>query len=272
MVSTSFSDRITTGRIGHFLFANGKALEQSYMKISSGKNVQGPSDSVGDYFRSEQTSTNIKSYDTVSRSIDEMAEVLDYAESANRFIWDDVAEMQGLVKDYYAAGVSDETKATLESQFNQAKFRIQKTQEGAVWDGKDVLKDSSSTPLMSINTDPHNLSQKFSISFDSSKVVDVSVLDITAGETEATDAIEVQYGRTASFAAQLTGYKYGIYAQRKMAEVISKESEATLNSIQDIDEAKEIISMTKRSVQQQAALSMFAQAGMRQSSILKLVS
>ncbi len=272
MFTSAFSGGVTGARIGNFFYANGKELQRSFVKLASGRSISSPSDGVGDYFRSADYSTRKKEYGSVARSIDEATAVVDYTEQANRMIWDDLLSMRGLVKDYYAAGVTADEKTALEAEFEVVKTRIAKTQEGAVYDGKEVLTDSSAVPLVSINTNPHDIDQRFAVSFAADKIVDASLLNIAAGEAVVESALEDQVGRAASFGAQLSGYRYGLEAQRKVTEGAIGGNEELMDTILDVDEARELFATTKRSIQQQAALSMFAQHGVNQGRMIALIS
>jgi len=200
-----------------------------------------------------------------------MSELLDYTEKANRMVWDDIYQMKSMVKDYYSPAMTADKQKIIALQFDQAKIRIVQTQEGAVWDGKDVLRDSSAKPLISINTNPNDYAQRYTVSFGSETIVDSMGLDITAGEDAVNEALETQWGKSASFAAQLTGYRYGLNAQRNMSEVIADGNSESYNTIQNVDDVKELFFMTKQTIQQQAATSMLAQAGMKQGNMLRLV-
>ncbi len=272
MFTSAFGNAITSGRIGSFLYSNGKEIQGSYVKIASGQSVSAPSDRVGDYFRSAEYSVKNKEYDGVTRSIDEATAMINYSEQANRMIWDDLHDMQALVKDYYNTATSVEEQNVLQLEFEELKSRITMTQKGASYDGRDVLSDSSADPLISINTNPHDLSQKFEVSFDADTVVDVLALDITVGENDAMDALEKEVEHAGGYGAQLTGYRYGLEAQRKLSQVTIEENGNTINTIQDVDEAQELFSLTKRTIQQQAATSMFAQSKMSKSNMLILVA
>jgi len=263
---------ILSSRISSFMYTNGKELESSYVKIASGKNVQDPSDGAGDYLRSESYTVRNKEYGNVGREVDQSLSTINYAEKANGLIWDDLNEMEGLVNDYYRDGVSADEKFILGLQFEEAKKRIVRTQEGAVWDGKEVLADSSASPLVSMNTNPSDLSQRYEVSFGADKIVDVSLLSLGVDEATDRDALEEQTGRAASYAAQLTGYRYGINAQRKIVNTTIDNNTRTYETIQNIDDAQELFDMTKKSVQQQAARSFFAQNSMHQGSVLALVA
>jgi len=271
MVSTATSDLLTAARIGLFLNSNGNDLERSFVRVASGKNISKVSENVTDFFRAEHYSRSSNEYGKVTQTIDEVTGLLDYTEQSNRLILDDLFQMKGMIKDYYAAGATADQKATIEKQFNQAKWRIEKTQEGASYDGKSVLLDSSASPLISINTNPREFDQRFEVSFGADLIVDAMSLDIAAGETVSSDALDEQWARAASFSGQLNGYRYGLNAQRKMSEVIAKESDISVNIIQSVDDAREILSITKKSIQQQAAMSMFAQKQMSQGGLLQLV-
>ncbi len=263
---------ILSSRISSFMYTNGKELENSYVKIASGKNIQDPSDGAGDYLRSESYTVRNKEYGKVGRLVDESLSVINYAEQANTMIWDDLSEMEGLVNDYYRDGASTDEKYAIGLQFEELKKRIVQTQEGAVWDGKEVLSDSSADPLVSINTDPSDVSQRYEVSFDTDKIVDVTLLSLGVDEATDRDALEEQTGRAASYAAQLTGYRYGINAQRKIVDTSIDNNTRTYETIQNIDDAQELFDMTKKSVQQQAARSFFAQNSMHQGSVLALVA
>lgn len=272
MFTSSISGGMSGTRFSSFFYSNGKELQNSFVKLASGKSISAPSDGVGDYFRSEDYSAKKKEYNKVTRKIAEGIAVIDYAEQANRMIWDDLESMKLLAKDYYKAGVTADEQAVIISEFEEIKTRIAKTQQGAVYDGKEVLSESSAAPLFSVSVNPHDLSQTFEVAFGADKVVDASGLDITAGEATFETALEEQVGRSAKYGAQLTGFRYGLNTQYRLAENTIDGNDESLRSILDVDEAKELFATTRRSIQQQAATSMFAQHGVNQGSVLQLVA
>lgn len=271
MFTTAFGGGITSARIGNFVTENGNAMERSFLKVASGRTISTPSHGVGDYFRSAEYSRQGKKYDTVVRAITEAESLLDYAERSNQMIWDDLVQMEGLAKDYYADGATLEEQEVLKIEFEELKVKLTETQENAQYNGKNVLADSSVSPLVSVNTNPFNVDQRYEISFDSGKIVDVSAFDITAGKDVVLDGIAQEVDRSASYGAQLTGYRYGLHAQKKVSEASEESSRDRLETIQSVDVAAELFTLTKRSVQQQAAQAMFAQNAMNQGSMLLLV-
>lgn len=272
MFTLSFGGNLAGGRIGNFINKNSQKMQESYIKVASGKAINTPSDGAGEYIRSDSLEINANKYSNILKDISQGESVINYSEKSNTFIWDDLFQLKGLVKDYYKSNVSTNEKETIEKEFNAIKNRIIDTQKNAIYDGKNVLQDSSTDPLYSFSIDPHDLDNKFIISFDSNTIVDATSFDITIGESAINDLLDKEVEHSSNYGAKLTGYRYGINAQRKLATLTQKGENDSVKSIKGIDEAGEIAKLTKRSIQQGAATSLFAQSQMYQKSVLKLIN
>lgn len=274
MISGISQLNLAAYRIAGFYQTNGKQLASNLVRLSSGKKFNKPSDSATDYFRSQKIQMDIRGYGEVRRNLGGAIAMMDVLERAGTYLFDDLTRMKELVGLYYDDSASDEEKAAYEAEFNTFISRVSGIIDSTYYDGRKVIQDTTATsPLRSINLDPNNISSTFDIDFNSSQVVeaaDINLLDITVGEAAAESAVQTQLDKAGAYLGRVSGYIYGLNSQFNLVENKVENYEKADSNISDIDTAKEMANMVKKSICQQSSIAMLGQANMLKQSVLAL--
>lgn len=272
MISGTSQLDLATFRIASFYKINGSKLSNNFIKIASGTKVPEPKYNIADYFRAKEFNNNINVYKTVQRDIGDALAMIEVAEQAATQVFDDLTEMRDFVKQYYDADATDEQKIFIKEAFDVIASRVNDTINDTYYDGKQLISDTvgAGAPLKSFILNPKDISQTFTIDFDSNDVADTSALDITVGEVAATNAVQAELDKAASYLGKVSGYRAGLNAQYNIVENTVINSKEAVSNMADTDDAKEFAESVKRSISQQSSMAMLAQSNILKQSVLAL--
>ncbi len=271
MISTdSFS--ITASRIANFYNINGAQLSKSLLRFAAQKRFTKPSDNISDYIRSEKIQRENKDYKGIQTELQVALAMMDVAERTAMFVKDDLVRMGELVDRYYDANTTADEQAAIVDEFNLLKTSITDFISNTYYDDKLLIQDTSLTqPLRSIILNPYDITQTFDIDFNSGDVPDVAALDVTVGQAAAGAAVQAELDKAYSYLAKTSGYIFGLNSQYNMAVNKVVNNKAADSVISDVDAAKEMLEITKRSMRQQASAAMLSQLNISRQSVLTLI-
>lgn len=271
MISTdSFS--ITASRIANFYNINGAQLSKSLLRMAAQKRFTKPSDNISDYIRSEKIQRENNDYKGIQTELQVALAMMDVAERTAMFVKDDLVRMGELVDRYYDANTTADEQAAIVDEFNLLKTSITDFISNTYYDEKLLIQDTSLTqPLRSIILNPYDITQTFDIDFDSGDVPDVAALDVTVGQAAAGAAVQAELDKAYSYLAKTSGYIFGLNSQYNMAVNKVVNNKAADSVISDVDAAKEMLEITKRSMRQQASAAMLSQLNISRQSVLTLI-
>lgn len=272
MISGTSQLDLATFRIASFYKINSNEQSNNFVRIASGSRVPEPKHNISDYFRSREFNNNINSYKTIQRDIGESLAMMDVAEHAATLVFDDLTEMLSLVERYYDPDTTTDEQDYIEVAFDVIGSRVADTISNTTYDGKQLVSDTvgGGTPLRNFILNPKDITQMFTIDFDANDVADTLALDITVGQVVATNAVQAELDKAASYLGKVSGYRAGLNAQYNLVENIVVNSKEAVSTITDVNEAEEFAESVKRSISQQSAMAMLAQANVMKQSILFL--
>lgn len=262
---------LSYANVSAFVSSNGRSLLQSMASIASGRKIMHPSDRPADYFLGSSYNVRAKEYDEIKRRLLQASSVLDVAEGSMSHIIDDLRGMKDLVKEYFLPSTTADEKKFISNTFDNLKYLVSHTIENTVFEDKKLLKDSTANPLVSVSIDPYNLQNKFVISFGAETQVDVDGIDLSLSEDALTSAVQEQIDRAAKYLGSLSGYRIGLNSQININEISGTTLSDAARSILGVDNVDEFMSATKRTIQQQAAISMLAQGNALRTNVLNLI-
>ncbi|MDR0304268.1 MAG: hypothetical protein LBH98_05815 [Chitinispirillales bacterium] len=257
--------------ISAFVASNGRVLQQSLMSIAAGQKVMNPSNGVADYFVGNSYNYQAKWYETAKNGLYQAKIILDLASESMSLIFDDLNDIMHLTKEYFKPTTDSINKKIIENKITEIKDLISQTIDNTVFNGKKLLNDSSSQPLIEVNINPNNVNDKFVVSFDAGLEVNVGGIDLTLGESAAIAEIQTQIDCAAKYMGALNAFIYGINSQINLNEISGNTLSEAAKNVLGLDDLDGIITTTKRQIQQQAAISMLAQGNMMRSSVLNLI-
>ena len=272
MLTTAPLD-IASLRLSEFFQANQVSIANSQLRIASGKRINSPSDGSADYFIVQQIRADVQGQQQAGRELSVGGALVDTAKAVGSMVYEDLNRMQQIVKFYYDDGTTDDEKGAYKAEFNAIKNRIAYTINDSSYNGYQLIKDYGSSAMMKIITDPRDYGNTFNISFDAGDVADASGLTLGA-TNKATEqaAVQQQLDKAASYLAKSTVYCDSISTQQDMLDAKNTNYNENADTIENADEGAEVMAMTKKSLYQQIAVSMMAQANMFKAGIATIAA
>ena len=255
--------------IQSFVSSNARTLQSSLVNFAAGQRVMRPSQGISDYFAASSHNYTIRALDNAKRGLFQARTILELAEESMSMVYSDLKDIMDLTKEYFGSN-NDDYKRDLEHQIDTLKSLAIQTIENTIFDGKKVLKDSSSNPLIDISIDPHDIGNKMTISFGEGVEVKINDIDLSS-EDSANETIKAQIQRALGFMGQLNGFKVGIDAQININEIKRSNLMDAIQTAVGADDMDNVFELTKRQIQQQAAVSMLTQGNMMKGSVLNLI-
>jgi len=270
----SISGGSTFAGISAFVSNNHRAILGQMTNIASGLAVMRPADGAADYFMGRKLDVQARAFDAIRRQLQEASALLDVAEGSMTEIFSDLTGMRDLVRRYFDSNTQESERNFITLRINELQSLVQHTVENTVYNGRHLLKDSSQNPLVEIAINPNSRDNIFTITFSDIHEVNMSNFDFSSfkyGE-DALDAVNEQLSRAAKFLGRLSGSRTGLNAQRNLSELARNNSLDQRQNVLGTNDAQEIFTMTRRQIQQQAAMSMLSQGNAMRTSVLSLLN
>ena len=262
------------------LTMNQGKVEGSIKKLSSGLRINGASDDAAGLAISEKMRAQIRGLGQAQDNAQDGISLLQTAEGALQQTTDILQRMRELTIKAQNTGVlTDSDKTSISSELSTLRNEIDRIATSTTFNGKKLLNGTASNLNFKIgaNTDAQDT---ISISIANMNSTGLSsggssafsiAIDTAEHANETLVAIDLAISKVS---AQRTGL--GVL-QNRMEYAISNlgTSEENLTAaesrIRDVDMAEEMVSYTKNSILNQAAMAMLAQANQQPQTILSLL-
>jgi flagellin-like hook-associated protein FlgL len=269
----TISGGTTFGNIAAFVQNNHRAMLGQMSTVASGLNITRPADGAVDFFRGQTLGAQARQLDGIRREFQQASALLDVAEGSMAEIHNDLTSMRDLIRRYFSTNISDNEKTQISQQIEDLKMLVLHTVEHTVFGGRRLLEDSSANPLIKIRNNPNDITQTWTVSFTGNQIVDMSDFDFSTFATreDALDAINDKISQAANFMGHLAGTRFGLNAQYNLGTLkqnTSLEQKQNTLGANDIDE---MMSLTRRQILQQGAVSMLTQGNVMRGSVLNLL-
>jgi flagellin-like hook-associated protein FlgL len=270
---TTAALEVTSLRLSEFYRTNQFVLNDNLLRVASGKRVREPADNSADYFYAHQIRADIKGQQQVRRELAVGGALTDTAKEVGSMVFEDLNRLGEIIQLYYDDNTTDDEKGAYKAEFNAVKNRITDTIANSYYNDYQLVKDYGATPLMKIILDPRDISQTYDISYDAGDVADASglVVGVTDQATEQT-ALQDELDKAASYLAKSVVYSDAISAHQNMLAMKNVHYEDNAAAKENADEGAEVMALVKRSLNQQMAVSMMAQANMFKAGIAAIVA
>jgi flagellin-like hook-associated protein FlgL len=271
MLTTAALD-LTSLRLTEVFKANQFHLSDSLVRVASGKRVRDPSDSSVDYFYVHQMRADVRGQEQVMRELTVGGALVNSAIQVGGMVFEDLNRMGEIIKLYYDPNTTDDEKGAYKAEFEAIKNRVMDTIDNSYYGDYQLVKDYGATPLMKIILDPRDISQTFNVSYDSGDVADASGLALGVAD-QATEqaALQAQLDKAASYLAKSVVYGDSISSHQNMLATKNVRYLQNADEIENADEGAEIMSLIKKSLNQQMTASMMAQAHVFKAGIVAIV-
>jgi len=235
-------------------------LNDSLVRIASGKRINKPSDDFAGFFRASGVKSDIAGYQTVKQDLTDLKGMADYASQVGSDVLEALDELKTLAQNY--AATTDANEQTLISNdFTVKTGELTNMIADAQYNGSAVM---TAATLDTKNLDPDGNSS-FDVTFAAGDILTVGNLDVTS---EA--SIDTEIAVATNYASKATGFSEDIQAHLDLTDITIASKEAVVESIEGIDEVKELAKNTDLQIRQQAAISMISQSNVSRQGLLQL--
>lgn len=263
---------VTGSRIALFAKKSEGGFGESLVRLASGRRINQPSDGIPDYFFNEKMMRSSRSYSEVLRNIGEAMAFMDVAVSVGERVFNAIADMKEIVRQFYKAETTANDKEALKADFNALKNTVTSIIGSSSFDGMRLVGDNGGVPFKSIALETETGAQRIDIIFDAGDIADVSSTTLgTTDEATERSAIEAELEKAGSYLAKSSAFMRGLNAHYNLAA--SKMNTARTSAERSIasDAAEEMLSAMSHRIRTQASIAMLAQANIYQASVVKLL-
>jgi flagellin-like hook-associated protein FlgL len=260
MLTTAALD-YTSFRLADFYKVNQTDINNSMVRVASGKRFSQPSDDSVDYFHVSSLNADMNGLDYIQQNIRIGSALIDTVKQAGDTVFNDISHMQDLLKSYYNPGSTDDDRSADAVDFDTTKSRVMSEIASTYYDGRKLVDDSSTNPLMTIQLDPHDRTSTCTISYGAADVADVSglTLGVTDQATESA-ALQDQLNKAASYLAKTNVFSDSLATYSDLTEQKNEQYSNCVENTSGVDEGNEIMALVKQNISQQMTVSMMAQA------------
>ncbi|TFE04218.1 flagellin [Jeotgalibacillus salarius] len=263
----------SSGMVAHRHFSmQSMLLDQSIEKLSTGLRINRAGDDPAGLAISEKMRAQIRGLDQASRNAQDGISMIQTAEGGLNETHAIIQRMRELAvqasNDTYI--VSD--REAMQSEMYQLAAEIDRIGNSTEFNTKKLLNGSSTSVSLQIGA---NQGQQMNISFQDMRTnaLGVDAIDLTSHDnaTDAINQLDQALSKVSSERSRMGSY------QNRLGHTISNLTNSSLNltsaesRIRDVDMAKEMMEMTKRSLLSQVALAMIAQANQQSQFVLRLL-
>jgi len=271
MLAANFNT--TASRISNFYALNNLKYNKSLSRVASGENLEEPRDNIGDFFRARKADVESTTLSYLKRDVNEAQMVLEVAQEAGGFVFDDLSKMRQLVTAYWHEQTTDVEKAAYINEFDALKEKIQTVMDTTYYDGRKLIDDSSSDFLRSVSIDTQDLTNTIDIYFDSNDLADISGLTLDgANEEDVRNDVMAELGKAGNYMAKVSSFQTSLESHYSlMDDKITKNTEYSAQ-LTNVNDANEMISVVDRNIRAQSSLAMLSQTNRLRQGLLALLA
>jgi flagellin len=262
-------------------------LSRSIQRLSSGLRINRASDDAAGLAIANRLGSDVRSLQQAQRNVEQAMSVLQIAEGAAQSVKDILVRMKELATQAASDTVSDEQRATLQGEFSKLISELDRIVNSTTFQTK-VLLDGTFTGAgkeftiqVGTRNDANNDRLTFNLAdlnadvlgTDGATPLYVADIDISTltGAQSALTALDDALSDVNNALGDIGAYQNRLeYAARSIATAIENFSAAE-GTIRDVDMAREMVSLTRSQILQQAGVAMLAQANASPQLVLRLL-
>jgi flagellin len=270
--------------ISSFYYQNSLSMSKSLERLSTGKRFQTPADNIGDYMHAQNLRIQSSGYDNVLTNLSEWKGAMGVAISAATEVTTSLQRMDELVNLSQQSSDNDQ-KDAYQAEFTQLYTKINQLVSETNYESKDILNDKTALATIYLNPDV-SVASTLVIQFtnEAIKPADLTALKTTsnggtlkidrtadtAAYTAARTAVATAQTDSNAYVAQAASYSGILDSYYNVCSSARMNLVSAISAVSDTNDAEEIAAYTVKSIQQQAALAMLAQANMANRNVLAL--
>ena len=262
------------------------AVSTAMQRLSSGLRINSAADDAAGYAISQGLTSQVNGLQQASQNVSDATSMVQTADSALNNVQSMLQRVSELAVQYQNGDLSTSDKSDIQGEVNQLTQEIDR-QKGAVqFNGINLLDGSAGTGgAVTFQVGPSS-SDTLSVSFqniESSSNLGTSALHAGAkastggtvfdlSQSGAVSAISTAINNISSLAATLGAVQNRLQYTSTSISTTQENMSSSLSSIQDVNMASEMTTLTQQQVLQQAGTAMLAQANSQPQLVLKLIT
>jgi flagellin-like hook-associated protein FlgL len=263
---------ISSFRLANIYQINNARLNVAQQHVSTGKRINSPKDGASDLFQANSFATDVRSLSNVRNNLVYGIGLLKSADLTGENILDNLIQMRNSLSSYYQDTTDIDTTTAAQAMFLKYKSNVINAVANSYFEEHRLVSDNGGNPFVRISLDPRDISSTFDIEFSSSEIPDASALTLgVTNQAAESAALEAEIARAGNYLAKISAQLRGLESQMNLVDLKTVEYNKTIENRIAGNEGEMMMQMTKRSIQQQMAISMIAQAtDMRKNMVMQL--
>jgi flagellin len=261
------------------------AVSTAMQRLSSGLRINSAADDAAGYAISQGLTSQVNGLQQASQNVSDATSMVQTADSALNNVQSMLQRVSELAVQYQNGDLSSTDQSDIQDEVNQLTQEIDRQRTSVQFNGINLL-DGSAGANTGVVT--------FQVGSASSDTLAVSFQDIegtsnlgtsafswtqastggtvfSLGQSGAVSAISTAINNISSLAATLGAVQNRLQYTATAISTTQENMSSSLSSIQDVDMASEMTTLTQQQVLQQAGTAMLAQANSQPQLVLKLL-
>ncbi|HEV3390970.1 MAG TPA: flagellin [Solirubrobacteraceae bacterium] len=261
------------------------AVSTAMQRLSSGLRINSAADDAAGYAISQGLTSQVNGLQQASRNVSDATSMVQTADSALNNVQSMLQRVSELAVQYGNGDLSSTDKTDIQDEVNQLTQEIDRQKGSVQFNGINLLDGSAgSGGSVTFQVGPAS-NDALTVSFqniESSSNLGVTgftwanasgggtVFDLS--QSGAVSAISSAINNISSLAATLGAFQNRLQYTATAISTTQENMSSSLSSIQDVNMASEMTTLTQQQVLQQAGTAMLAQANSQPQLVLKLIT
>jgi flagellin len=264
------------------------AVSTAMQRLSSGLRINSAADDAAGYAISQGLTSQVNGLQQASQNVSDATSMVQTADSALNNVQSMLQRVSELAVQYQNGDLSSTDKTDIQDEVNQLTSEIGRQQGSVQFNGIHLLDGtagSKSNGVVTFQVGPAatdtlsvsfqdvetqiNLNNNSAFSWGAA-TTGGTVFDL--GSTGAVSAISTAINNISSLAATLGAVQNRLQYTASAISTTEENMSSSLSSIQDVNMASEMTTLTQQQVLQQAGTAMLAQANSQPQLVLKLIT
>jgi flagellin len=263
------------------------AVSTAMQRLSSGLRINSAADDAAGYAISQGLTSQVNGLQQASQNVSDATSMVQTADSALNNVQSMLQRVSELAVQYQNGDLSSSDKTDIQSEVNQLTDEISRQQKSVQFNGINLLDGSAGTAGTGVTFQVgpgsgDTLTVSFaniegtnglssSVGFTWANVNGTTAV-FNLGQANAVSLISSAINNISSLAATLGAVQNRLQYTSNAISSTQENMSASLSSIQDVNMASEMTTLTQQQVLQQAGTAMLAQANSEPQLVLKLIT
>jgi flagellin len=262
------------------------AVSTAMQRLSSGLRINSAADDAAGYAISQGLTSQVNGLNQASQNVSDATSMVQTADSALNNVQSMLQRVSELAVQYQNGDLSTQDQTDIQDEVNQLTQEINRQQGSVEFNGINLLDGTAGTAGVGVTFQVGSASgDTLTVSF--ANIQGSSGLGTTGftwtnassggtvfnlGQTNAVSLISGAINNISSLAATLGAVQNRLQYTSNAISATEENMSSSLSSIQDVNMASEMTTLTQQQVLQQAGTAMLAQANSEPQLVLKLIT